>query len=300
MNFLDEIEQIENLRLSRDIDLTSYTTFRLASCGNLVEVFHPDALIKLLPILKRHQRKYLLVGWGANQILPSVCDKLVIHLSFPFEKNNLDELKTEYVLPASVGLNILTAHAIKFGLKGWEVFTGIPASLGGAIYMNAGTNLGEIGKLVKSVHLVTPDGKIREEIIHENSFSYRKNHFVADGEVIISAKLQHFGIDASISKNIKEYMDYRRTSQPLSTKNCGCVFKNPLSGFQAGRLIDSIGLKSLQVGDLRISNKHANFMENHGEADWESFGILVDTVRCYMDKFYGFEFELEVKIPYDF
>jgi len=300
MNYLDQIEEIENLEVKRNVDLTSYTTFRLASRGDLIEVNHPNALLKLLPLLKKLNKKYILVGWGANQILPASCEEIVIHLSFPFEKNYLDDLKSEYELPASLGLNVLTAHAIKFGLKGWEVFTGIPASLGGAIYMNAGTNLGEIGNLIESVKIVTSDGKIREEIIHERSFSYRKNHFVSEGEVIISAKLKHFGVDPEISKKIKDYMEYRRNSQPLTTKNCGCVFKNPLIGFQAGRLIDSIGLKSLQVGQLKISQKHANFMENHGAADWESFSTLVDTVRFYMDKFYGFEFELEVKIPYDF
>lgn len=300
MSLINEVRLIDGLNLKEDVDLTSYTTFRLASHGTLVEILRTEALLKLLPLLRRYNKKYLVVGWGANQILAPVCDELIIHLNFSFEKNYFENLRNEYELPASVGLNLLTAHAVKFGLKGWEVFTGIPASLGGAIFMNAGTNLGEIGDLVKSVKLATPDGTMRDEIIDRNSFSYRRNHFVKEGEVIVSAQLKHFGVDPEISGKIKTYMEYRRSSQPLSTKNCGCVFKNPMLGFQAGRLIDSIGLKNLQSGNLKISHKHANFMENHGQANWQDFSTLVDTVKFYMDVFYGFEFELEVKIPYDF
>ncbi len=299
MSLKNELIQIKDLEYSEGVDLTSYTTFRLRSIGDLLVVKSILALQNALEILNKHNREYLVIGWGANQILPPVCDKIIMNLDFEFDKNYFSEKRDEYNLPASLGLNHLTAHAVKFGLKGWEVFTGIPASLGGAIFMNAGTNLGEIGALVKSVEVMNSKGVIREEFINEKSFGYRKNHFVKSGEIIISAKLRHLGVDDSISQKIKDYMEYRRSTQPLSSKNCGCVFKNPLPGFQAGRLIDSLGLKDLRVGNLKISSKHANFMENLGEATWEDFSILVKTIQDHMDKFYGLKFELEVKIPYD-
>jgi UDP-N-acetylmuramate dehydrogenase len=293
-----EIQQILGCEFYPDADLTHLTTMRLASRGDKVEVRSLSALQSLLPILKRANKKYLVVGWGANQILPSKCEELVIHLDLPFEGSLLDSQHEEYHLPASVGLNHLTAHAVKFGLVGWEVFTGIPASLGGAIYMNAGTNLGEIGALVKAVTLVTPDGVLRTEVIGPKSFSYRHNHFVAEGEVIVGAVLTHRGSDPGISLKIKEYLEYRKKTQPLTTRNCGCVFKNPHKELQAGRLIDLLGLKGLSVGGLRISPKHANFIENSGGSDWDQFESLVGTVKNIMDQFYGIEFELEVKIPY--
>lgn len=298
MTLQDEIQKIHDCKFHPDQDLTSYTTMRLASRGDLVEVFSVDSLKALLPVLVKHKKQYLVVGWGANQILPAVCDKIIIHLDFPFDQSYLETQKDEYVLPASVGLNYLTAHAVKFGLKGWEVFTGIPASLGGAIYMNAGTNLGEIGTLVKKVQLVTPSGELREEVLSEKSFSYRHNHFVKDGEVIVGAVLFHHGIEPAISQKIKDYLEYRKKSQPLATKNCGCVFKNPYKELQAGRLIDQIGLKGLAVGGLRVSPKHANFIENTGSSNWDQFQSLVHIIKSNMDHFYGIEFELEVKIPY--
>ena len=295
---MNEITSIPGCVYYQNIDLTKYTTFKLASQGDLVEVQSIEALQKLLPLLTQKKRSYLVVGWGANQILPAKCDDLIVHLDFPFDQTYLETQKDEYVLPASLGINYLTSHAVKFGLKGWEVFTGIPASLGGAIYMNAGTNLGEIGKLVKSVKLMTPEGLIRDEVITDKSFSYRHNHFVKPGEIIIGATLTHLGIDETIPPKIKEYLEYRKKTQPLTTRNCGCVFKNPLKELPAGKLIDLLQLKGVGVGDLRISPKHGNFMENSGKANWDQFESLVSLINFEMDHFFGIEFELEVKIPY--
>lgn len=292
------IGKISDCEYLQDEDLTKYTTMRLTSKGDVVEVKTVEALRKLLPLLNSHKRKYLVVGWGANQILPAVCDDLIIHLNFSFDLTYLETQREEYVLPASLGINHLTSHAVKFGLKGWEVFTGIPASLGGAIFMNAGTNLGEIGSLVKNVSIVTPEGHLREVTINKESFSYRHNHFLKSGEVIVGATLVHGGTDPAISQKIKDYLEYRKKTQPLATKNCGCVFKNPHKELQAGRLIDLMGLKGLTVGGLRISPKHANFIENTGSSNWDQFESLVNVIKSNMNVFYGIEFELEVKIPY--
>ncbi len=295
---IEELRKIAGIEVKENCDLTNFTTMRLHASGTLIEILEVNSLLKLLPYLKNKNVSYLLLGWGANQLLPSVVPGVVIHLKMPFHISELDELKPEYELPASVGLNQLTSLALKYGLKGWEVFTGIPASFGGAIYMNAGTNLGEIGKLVKKVTLATPEGTFRTETIIPQSFSYRKNHFVKPGEVIVSAVISHQGTDQNITQKIKEYLEYRKRTQPLATRNCGCVFKNPLPMLPAGKLIDLLGLKDLQVGDLRISPKHGNFMENTGKADWDQFSSLLSIIRFQMDHWYGIEFELEVKIPY--
>jgi len=294
-----EIQLIEGVQFQSQIDLTSYTTFKLKSVGDLAEVQSVQAIQKLLPLLNKFKKKYLIIGWGANQILPAQCEDLIIYLNFSFDKNYLENDREEYFLPASIGLNLLTAHAMTFGLKGWEVFTGIPASLGGAIYMNAGTNLGEIGSLVKSVQLITPEGNLREEKITPDSFSYRRNHFVRKGEVIVGATIIHRGKDLSISQKIKDYLEYRKQTQPLTTKNCGCVFKNPMKEMPAGKLIDLLQLKGVGPTQLRISPKHGNFMENSGQATWKDFQKLLKLIQFEMNTFYGIEFELEVKIPYD-
>lgn len=132
MSLVEELKELSDIVFLPQHDLTSFTTFRLSSRGDLVEVKSVLALQKLLPLLGKYKKKYLVVGWGANQILPAICDQIIIHLSLSYDSSLLNERKEEYFLPASLGLNHLTAHAVKFALKGWEVFTGIPASLGGA------------------------------------------------------------------------------------------------------------------------------------------------------------------------
>jgi UDP-N-acetylmuramate dehydrogenase len=289
---------ISDAAFTQQKNLKSATTFRLESVSDYLEVKSVDALQRALPILTQNKTPYIVLGWGANQILPPRYKGVVIHLDLPFDASTFEKSRDSYSLPASLGLNLLTGHAVKFGLKGWDVFTGIPASLGGAIYMNAGTNLGEIGALVTEVSLVTPAGKLRVEKMDEKSFAYRKNFFVGPGEVIVGAKLKHLGLDPEIPQKIKSYLEYRKTTQPLATKNCGCVFKNPMKELPAGKLIDLLGLKSLECGGLQISSKHANFIENHGESSWDHFKTLTETIKFEMDVFYGIEFELEVKIPY--
>jgi UDP-N-acetylmuramate dehydrogenase len=293
----EKISSIQDCIFYEDIDLTSYTTMRLSSRGDLVEVKSVEALQKLLPLLTSLRKKYLVIGWGANQILPPECEEIIIHLDFAFDLTYFDETRDEYELPASMGLNYLTSHAVKFGLSGWEVFTGIPASLGGAIFMNAGTALGEIGAVIKRVRIVDRQGLLREEVMGPRSFSYRHNHFIQEGDVIVSATLFHKGLKPEISQKIREYLDYRKKTQPLATKNCGCVFKNPAKELQAGRIIDQLGLKGLSVGGLRVSPKHANFIENTGASTWDHFHELVSIIKFNTDHFYGLEFDLEVKTP---
>lgn len=298
MNLNKILSEMPDCELFLNQDLTRFTTMRLSSQGDLLEIKSVEAVQKILPLLTEHKREFLVVGWGANQILEPQVSPLVIHLDFPFDLSSLMVLQDEYEIPASLGLNHLTATASRFGLKGWEVFTGIPASLGGAIFMNAGTNLGEIGKIIKSVRLVGSDGKIREEVIDLQSFSYRHNHFVKAGDIIVGATLIHHGVDESLKQKIKEYLDFRKVSQPLSTRNCGCVFKNPMPKLPAGKLIDLLGLKGVVLGELRVSPKHANFIENSGAANWDQFSSMVELIKFQMNHFYGIEFELEVKIPY--
>lgn len=290
-----QVEQIEGVICQWGVDLTGQSTFRLSSRGNLIEVRSSEALRKVLVTLGSAGVPYRALGWGANQVLAQEEKDALIKLNFPFDAKIFESPQEEYHLPASVGLNLLSAHAMRFGLKGWEVLTGIPASLGGAIYMNAGTTHGEICQIVKAVTVMESSGAVRTEHIGDKHFSYRKNHFVAPGEIIIGATLKHYGLDATVPDKIRRYLELRKNTQPLSTKNCGCVFKNYSSTAQAGRLIDLTGLKGLTVGALRISPKHANFMENSGGASAEDFHELVRLTNQQMKLHWGLAFELEVK-----
>lgn len=300
VSLVQQLEKISGLTVEIDKDLKKYSTMKLNAVGDLLTVRDLDALKKTVSVLSQEKIEYRLIGWGANMLLPTRATAPYLQLDFSFDKTVLDSVHVEYVLPASVSLAVLTAHAAKFGLIGWEVFTGIPASLGGALFMNAGTNLGEIGSLVKEVRLVTKFGEEKLIKVDKNSFSYRHNHFVEPGDVIYQATLINKGTDAKISQKIKEYLEMRNKTQPLKEATCGCVFKNYHDNergltCRAGQFIDIIGLKGLTYKGLRVSPKHANFMENFGESNYEDVCTMIEILKKELKLQYGVDFTPEVE-----
>ena len=289
------LENNSDIEIYENVSLQKYTTIKLEVIGSIAIVKSITALKQLLVEIQKKQLKYHLIGWGANQIIHNTQSTLFIKLDFPFDRNYFSEVKTKYVLPASIPLNLLTSHAQKFGLKGWEVFTGIPATLGGAIFMNAGTALGEIGNLVESV-LILRSGELKRIQINSKSFSYRKNNFLQDNDVIVEATLVHQGLDEKIKKKINDYLDYRKKTQPLNTKNCGCVFKNFDSEHKAGQFIDLVGLKGFELNGIGISLVHGNFIENSQNGSTHDFLDLIDSIQYELELFTGIKFELEAKI----
>lgn len=275
------------------INLERYTTIKLGVIGNLVIVKDLEALVNVQKYLIDSKISYRLLGWGANQVLTQEDG---YYLKLDFESVKIDKVEDEYSLPASTALNSLTAVAMKLGLKGWEVFTGIPGSLGGAVCMNAGTSLGEVGEIVRSVKILKKCGETQSINLTPNDFVYRNNKFLDPGDIVFEVTLTHNGIDEDIKKIIKEYMEYRKSTQPLTTKNCGSVFKNHTSGRKAGKTIDELGLKGFGSEKLHVSHKHGNFIEHNGGATTEEFVELVHKLNDEIERRIGIRFELEVKL----
>ncbi|WP_127715352.1 UDP-N-acetylmuramate dehydrogenase [Halobacteriovorax sp. HLS] len=298
MNLRELLTNIKDIELEEAKDLTKYSTMRLKAQGDLITVRSIEALKETLPTLTSKGISYRVLGLGANQLLPELSVIPFIKLALPFKSSYLDEVREIYELPASVTLSKLSSHAIKNGLSGWESFTGIPATLGGAVFMNAGTNLGEIGTLIREVRIINKLGELRVEVINETSFSYRKNHFLKEGDVVVSVSMGHLGVDPAITDKIKNYLDLRNRTQPLKEWTCGCIFENSKleRTCLAGKFIDILGLKGLSHNGLRISPKHANFMENVDNAGREDVVALIKIIKDELRLQYGVEFETEVKL----
>jgi UDP-N-acetylmuramate dehydrogenase len=297
---LEKLLNHQDILLEINKDLKKHSTMRLDARGDLITVKSVEGLKFAVKALTDNKIKYRVLGWGANILLPSTSATPYIQLDFEFDRSQLEAARDEYILPGSVSLAVLTSHANKFGLKGWEVFTGIPASLGGAIFMNAGTNLGEIGSVIKEVKLIRKDGSEKLIKIDKSSFSYRHNHFVEEGDIIYEARLVHFGIDEAISKKIREYLEMRTRTQPLKEWTCGCIFQNHHDSSRdvtcrAGLFIDIMGLKGLTYKNLQISPKHANFMENRGESSSEDVLTMIGILKKEMKLQYGVSFQTEVE-----
>lgn len=303
--FAKLLSENSNILIFENFDLNKESTMGLKAIGNLFVAKNLNGLKDLLRIFNKEKINYRILGNGSNLILPEKTDTPYIKLDFSFDKNEFFKPKEEYHLPASILLNQLTSVAIKLGLLGWESFTGIPASVGGAVFMNAGTSLGEIASITKEVFYLDSNGDEHKHIVDKNSFSYRRNNFLKEGDIIYQVTLKHLGIDSDLGEKIKKYLQLRSKTQPLTKKTCGCVFKNYFSQdyenqiFHAGKFIDIIGLKGLTVGPLSISELHGNFVENNGGATYKDFLKLIEVVNKEFELHYGFKFEKEVQIFQD-
>lgn len=301
-NLLNQIKSIEGIQLEINKDMSSMSTMKLLATANLIIVKLVSGIQKLLPLLNANEINYRVLGLGANQLLDSLGESsFYIKLDLPFCREELSGIRDVYDLPASININLLTAHAIKHNLVGWDVFTGVPATLGGAIFMNAGTNAGDIGEIVKSVTIINKSGEIQTIETSKNSFKYRKYLELSSGDIIISAKLIHRGTDRKAAATIKKYLNMRNLSQPVTEKTCGCVFKNSIISrlgqdvtCRAGKSIDIIGLKGFTLDGVKVSSKHANFFENIGNADKDNVMAAIKFVQDELELQYGVRFELEV------
>ena len=288
-----ELESIADIELKINVDLSNYSTIKTKSFSNIIIVKSVIALKATINLLNEKNKKYKLLGLGANQVLKGGEDRFYIKLKLT-SIDSLSDFKSEYELDASIALNRLTSAAMKFNLNGWQCLTGIPATLGGAIAMNAGTRIGEISEIVKEVVVLRRNGQVEKLTVDKKFFTYRNNNFLNEGDIIISAKLIHFGQKDGIKDEIRSELNKRKVDQPWGTQNCGCVFKNS-SKLSAGKAIDLIGLKGFEYKGLKVSDVHANFIENKG-ATYEDFIEFVEFINYQLESFCAQKFELEVKI----
>lgn len=190
-----------------------------------------------------------------------------------------------YVIEAEAGAKLIdVTHVARYhSLTGFEFACGIPGSIGGAVYMNAGAYGGEIAHILQSCKVLTPEGEIKTLTVEELSFGYRHSKIQETGDVVISAKFALApGNYDQIDQEMARLTHLREMKQPLEYPSCGSVFKRPVGHF-AGQLISEAGLKGHRIGGVEVSEKHAGFMINvdHGTAkDYEDLiAHVIETVE---------------------
>jgi len=193
-----------------------------------------------------------------------------------------------------VGMPTLIGYAIRRSLAGLEWAAGIPGTVGGCLVMNAGTRLGEMKDAVKAVRLVTTNGSIRDLPAASIPFQYRRARLPKGIVVGVWLQLRE-GLRADIARIVKDYLHYRKETQPLAMPSAGCVFKNPPED-SAGRLLEAAGVKGMRVGDAEVSTKHGNFIVNRGDATADDVIHLIQKVRRVIQQRAGVRLELELKI----
>lgn len=278
----DAIKEIISRHLGKVLineKISNYTTYKVG--GKVRAIVYPkgeNELIELVKLLKEKHIKYFTLGNGSNVLFSDkMYDGIIIKLD-NFNKISINDNIIE--VGAGYPLVKLSNDAMRSSLVGLEFASGIPGTLGGAVFMNAGAYGEDMSKIVESVRVLTSDFKIKTLTNQQMKFSYRtsllQNHL---DYVCISATLKlKPGNKDEIEKIMSERRAQRRATQPLSLPSAGSVFRNP-EGMYAGKLIEDMGLKGFTQGKAMVSPKHANFIVNMGNAKASDIKKIIDYIK---------------------
>ncbi len=262
MDHITELKKLKCGKLKTNVLLKDYTTYQLA--GRAKAVVYPNdvsQLIKLLNYIKRNNLKYKIIGNGSNLIFATdYYDGILVKLS---EFDNLTIEGVKIVVGAGYNLTKLAFLASKKGLTGFEFAPGIPGTVGGAIYMNAGAYKSDMGYIVSEIKVLTPHLDIKTLYNKDLDFHYRSSFLQKNpGYICLEATiiLKKGNLDFILDL-IGERKKRRLMTQPLEYPSAGSVFRNP-PGDYAWRLVEGTGYKGKTFNNIKVSNKHANFIIN--------------------------------------
>ena len=276
--------------------LSKHTSFRVGGPAELLAC--PRSEEELAALLRQCARMELrprVLGGGTNILAPDGGVPGVV-----ISTRGLDslELSEDGSISAGAGVPLarLAVFAQKNGLTGLEFAHGIPGTVGGGMYMNAGAYGGELAQVAVSARFLTAEGELRTLEGEEMGLGYRRSAFMGLPGVIVSARFRlEAGDPETIQARMRELMERRRASQPLELPSAGSTFKRPVGGYAAA-LIQEAGLKGFRVGDAAVSEKHAGFVVNLGHASSADVLTLIARVRETVKARSGIELEPEVRI----
>lgn len=288
-----ELQSLLISPIKKDVLLRDYTTYKVGGIAPmLVTPKNVEELINVLKYLKEHKMKYKVLGNGSNVIFnDSGYDGVIIKLD---EFQNLELFGREVVVGAGYSLMRLAIKVSLSGLTGMEFAAGIPGTVGGAIFMNAGAYLSDMGYIVKSVKVLTPEYEVVELQNKDLQFHYRTSFLKQHPDYICLEAhiILQYGKKDIIMQMIQDRKRRRLETQPLDYPSAGSVFRNP-EGDSAGRIIESVGLKGTKIGGAMVSFKHANFIINTGNAKGEEIKELILYVQKVVKEKTGIELKTE-------
>ncbi len=271
---------IENkIEYIKDEPMSKHTSFKIGGPADIyVCPKSVEELTSLLKIGKTANVPITLVGNGSNLLVSDNGIEGLVVSCLKMKKIALLS-QDEIFAQAGASLTAVCLFAQKHGLAGMEFAYGIPGSVGGAVYMNAGAYGGEMKDIVKKVQSLDENLNLVERTLEELGLGYRESVYKSNGEIItgVTLKLKK-GDSEEISKEMETLMNKRHTSQPLDYASAGSTFKRP-EGYYAAALIDECGLKGLSVGDAQVSEKHAGFVINKGNATCRDVLKLIEKIK---------------------
>ena len=282
------------------VPMSEYTSFRVG--GRVDYMAFPadrEDMQKIIRWCNREGVLYFVLGNGTNLLVRDGGIRgVAISLARGFLRcERVERGPQESLILAEAGgsLKKLVEFSWQEGLSGLEFAAGIPGTVGGAFFMNAGAFQGEMKDVVDSFQLMAADGSVQEKGKGTIYFSYRSQD-LPPGGVILAGRLRlKEGSGPAIKAKVEEILRQRMAKQPYDLPSAGSVFKNPTRG-PAGRLIEEVGLKGSRVGDAQVSEKHANFIVNRGNAKARDILSLIEKVREKVFQEKGVALEMEIQV----
>ena len=285
------------MKILENVDLSNFSTIKIG--GFAKKVYFPENIedVKYLINLSQDtQKKLIPIGVGSNLIFKDgVLD--YIFVSTKYLKNlSIHQNEETFYIKAQAGVSFKTLVNVvkKYNLEGFENLSGIPASVGGAVAMNAGAYGSEIFDIVEEVLWINNEG---EEILSKKEdikYSYRYSQFQQEG-FVYSTVLKLKKSNKDISSIIKNHLIDRNKKQPLNLPTTGSTYKNPKGSF-AGYLLEKAGLKGKRIGDIGFSEKHANFLVNYKDATFKDLKRLLELAEKTIEREFNIKLEREVRI----
>ena len=293
LNFLDK----NLIPYEENAPMGDFTGFRTGKSARILIIPESrEQLLAVIRFLSRENEEYLLLGNGSNIFFAHDYDGIVIAVKKALNELYIDDDGNIYA-GAGVMLADVCRFAAKNGISGFENLYGIPGTVGGAVFMNAGAYGSETSDVIFGVYTLT-GSKLRDIVVHRDDcgFSYRHSMFQDSGKPVLGAYFRGKpGDKETIETAMKECIEKRRSKQPLEYPSCGSAFKRP-AGHYAAALIEECGLKGVSVGGAMVSNKHSGFIINYDNATPEDISSLFTLVRDTVMEKTGIVLEPEVII----
>lgn len=295
MDIISDLKNIcSDVRLKEP--MCNHTSFKIGGAADILCVPESaDEIINLIDYFKKNSIDFIIIGNGSNLLVSDLgIEGAVIKIGSAMSRIDVDgeEMTVEAGALLSKTANVALSHS----LTGIEAISGIPGTIGGAIYMNAGAYGTEIKDVIKEATFIDENGDIKTYSCNDLGLEYRKSIFTDKNNIILSCVLSlKKGDKEEISQKMREYTKKRTSKQPLSYPSAGSTFKRP-EGYFAAKLIEDCGLKGHSIGGAKISELHSGFVINYNNATANDVLDLIEYTKEKVFEKFGVKLEPEVKI----
>lgn len=288
-------EQFPNLIVKEQELLSAYTYTKTG--GPVDALVFPVSKTEVQQIVqwtREHEVPLTVLGNSSNVIIRDGGIRGVVLILT--EMNGIRAEKNRLIAQSGARLIDASRRALYESLTGLEFACGIPGSIGGAVYMNAGAYEGEVQNVIESVEVVTLDGELKTYANKDLGFRYRHSNIQESGDIVVETVFHlEKGKKEKIAERMEELTELRESKQPLEHPSCGSVFKRP-TGYFTGKLIQEAGLQGMMIGGAQISTKHAGFIVNVAQATATDYVELIEFIKKRIWELYEVQLETEVRI----